>query len=152
MTAESSIPEALAGYERFAFTHGPWTRTVYRKGSGPAVIVMHEMPNLHPMVVRFATRVAAAGMTVYLPSLFGRDGKVPSKAYSLGQMLLGICVRREFNVWANGRSSHTRSVARPSTPNRTVTIVVPLGPGALASEAIFSPAGSWHWHSQSASR
>jgi len=80
MTAESSIPEALAGYERFAFTHGPWTRTVYRKGTGPAVIVMHEMPNLHPMVVRFATRVAAAGMTVYLPSLFGRDGKVPSKA------------------------------------------------------------------------
>ena len=105
MTAQSSIPEALAGYERFTFTDGPWSRTVWRKGSGPAVIVMHEMPNLHPMVVRFADRVAAAGMTVYLPSLFGRDGKVPSKAYSLGQMLLGICVRREFNVWANGRSS-----------------------------------------------
>ena len=105
MTSVASIPEALTGYERFTFTDGPWTRTVWRKGSGPAVIVMHEMPNLHPQVVRFADRVAAAGMTVYLPSLFGADGKVPSRTYALGQMLLGICVRREFNVWANGRSS-----------------------------------------------
>ena len=103
--ADTSIPDVLAGYERFAFTDGPWTRNIYRKGTGPAVIVMHEMPNLHPQVLRFADRVVAAGMTVYLPSLFGRDGRVPTQAYALGQMLLGICVRREFNVWANGKSS-----------------------------------------------
>jgi dienelactone hydrolase len=102
---DTSVSNVLAGYERFAFTDGPWTRNVYRKGSGPAVIVMHEMPNLHPQVVRFADHVAAAGMTVYLPSLFGRDGRVPSKPYLIGQMIKAICVRREFNVWANGRSS-----------------------------------------------
>ena len=101
----ADIPEALKGYERFAFTDGPWTRNVYRKGHGPAVIVMHEMPNLHPLMVRFADGIVAAGMTVYLPSLFGRDGRVPSKPYLLGQMLMAVCVRREFNVWANGRSS-----------------------------------------------
>lgn len=34
-------PEAFAGYEAFDFTDGPYTRRVWRKGSGPAVIVMH---------------------------------------------------------------------------------------------------------------
>jgi dienelactone hydrolase len=96
---------AFAGYEAFDFTDGPWTRRVWRKGSGPAVIVMHEMPNLHAQVLRFADRVAAQGMTVYCPSLFGEDGRKPSKAYTVGQMLWAICVRREFNVWANGKSS-----------------------------------------------
>lgn len=98
-------PETFAGYEAFDFTDGPYTRRVWRKGSGPAVIVMHEIPNLHPQVLRFADRVAAQGMTVYCPSLFGEDGRVPSQAYALGQMLWTVCVRREFNVWANGKSS-----------------------------------------------
>ncbi|MCW1384402.1 dienelactone hydrolase family protein [Novosphingobium sp. KCTC 2891] len=97
--------EAFAGYEPFEFTDGPWTRRVWRKGSGPAVIVMHEMPNLHPLVLRFADRVAAQGMTVFCPSLFGEDGRVPGRAYTMGQMLYSLCVRREFNAWANGRSS-----------------------------------------------
>ncbi len=98
-------PEALAGYERHEFEDTCWIRPVYRKGEGPAVIIIHEMPNLHPLVVRFANRVAAAGMTVYLPSLFGEDGRVPTPAYAMGQIFQGICIRREFNVWANGRSS-----------------------------------------------
>ena len=97
--------EAFAGFEPFDFNHGPWTRKVWRKGTGPAVIVMHEMPNLHPMVMRFANRVADAGMTVYCPSLFGEDGRVPSKRYTLGQAVWTLCVRREFNAWANGKSS-----------------------------------------------
>ncbi len=97
--------QAFAGYEAFEFTDGPWTRRVWRKGQGPAVIVMHEMPNLHPQVLRFADRVAAQGMTVYCPSLFGEDGRIPGKLYTMGQMIAGICIRREFNVWANGRSS-----------------------------------------------
>ena len=57
--------QALAAYEKFAFTDGRWTRDVYRRGSGPAVIVIHEIPGLHPLVVRFADRVMRAGMTVF---------------------------------------------------------------------------------------
>ena len=98
-------PQALADYERHEFEDTNWIRSVYRKGQGPAVIVIHEMPNLHPLVVRFADRVADAGMTVYLPSLFGEDGRVPTKAYAMGEIFKGVCIRREFNVWANGRSS-----------------------------------------------
>lgn len=93
------------GYQMFAFSDGRWTRDVYRKGSGPAVIIMHEVPGLHPQVVRFADRVAEAGMTVYLPSLFGTPMKEVSTGYAVGQILLNICIRREFNVWANGKSS-----------------------------------------------
>jgi dienelactone hydrolase len=98
-------PEALKAYDSFEFTDGSWTRTVYRRGSGPGVIIIHEMPGLHPLVVRFADHVAAAGMSVFLPSLFGQPGKDVSIGYALGEMLKGICIRREFNVWATNRSS-----------------------------------------------
>src|ERR1700759_2398450 len=50
---------ALKGYEKFEFNNGRWTREVYRRGSGPAVIVIHEIPGLHPAVIRFADRVGA---------------------------------------------------------------------------------------------
>ncbi len=96
---------ALKGYTRFEFDNGRWTRDVYRKGTGPAVIVIHEMPGLHPLVIRFADRVAAAGMTVFLPSLFGVAGKPVSTGYALAEMVKGLCIRREFNAWRDGRSS-----------------------------------------------
>jgi len=96
---------ALAGYERFAFTDGPWTRDVYRRGSGPAVIVIHEIPGLHPLVIRFADRVAEAGMTVFLPSLFGEPGRPATVGYALRSMFNGVCIQREFNTWRSGRSS-----------------------------------------------
>jgi dienelactone hydrolase len=95
----------LAGYERFDFTDGPWTRPVFKRSSGPAVIIMHEMPGLHPLVLRFAERVADAGMTVYLPSLFGKPGKVATAGYALGEMVRAICISREFHVWSGGGSS-----------------------------------------------
>lgn len=96
---------ALAEYEKFAFSHGPWTRNVYRRGTGPAVVVIHEMPGLHPQVIRFADRVAAAGMTVYCPHLFGEPGRPANHPLSALTMLGGICIRREFNVWAADKSS-----------------------------------------------
>jgi hypothetical protein len=50
------------------------TKTVHTSGHGPAVIVMSEMPGISPHVARFARWVRDAGFTVYMPSLFGRDG------------------------------------------------------------------------------
>jgi dienelactone hydrolase len=99
--------DALKDYERFEFTdpEGRWTRPVWRRGSGPAVIVIHEMPGLHPQVIRFADRVAAAGMTVFCPSLFGTPGKPVTRGYALRTAVATICIRREFDVWAADRSS-----------------------------------------------
>ncbi|WP_310497217.1 dienelactone hydrolase family protein [Sandarakinorhabdus sp.] len=96
---------ALSDYTVRDFTDGPWTRPVYRRGSGPAVIVIHEIPGLHPQVVEFADRLVAAGMTVFMPSLFGTPGKTATKGYALVSMISNICIRREFNVWKDGKSS-----------------------------------------------
>lgn len=96
---------SLKPYESFDFQSGPWTRKVFRRGKGPAVVIIHEIPGLHPLVVRFADRVAAAGMTVYLPSLFGEPGRPFSKLYALKSILGVICIRREFTIWSTGKSS-----------------------------------------------
>jgi dienelactone hydrolase len=95
----------LSDYEKSEFDDGRWTRPVYRRGSGPAVIVIHEMPGLHPAVVSFADRVAAAGMTVFLPVLFGVAGRPATHPASALTMLSGMCVRFEFNAWQSGKSS-----------------------------------------------
>ena len=101
----SKYEAALADYVKFNFTEGPWTRSVYRRGSGPAVIVIHETPGLHPLVIRFADRIVAAGMTVFLPVLFGEPGRPVTTGYALRIMLSNICIHREFNVWFAGKSS-----------------------------------------------
>ncbi len=95
----------LADYQLSDFTAAPFTRPVYRRGSGPAVIVIHEVPGLHPLVVDFADRLVKAGMTVFMPSLFGTPGKPASKPYAVQQILLNICIRREFHTWSGGKSS-----------------------------------------------
>jgi dienelactone hydrolase len=97
--------DVLTDYTSFDFDDGRWVRQVYRRGSGPAVIIIHEMPGLHPLVVRFADRVAAAGMTVFLPNLFGKPGKAVTGPYALTTMIGAICIRREFDVWAKDKSS-----------------------------------------------
>ena len=78
---------------------------MWRRGTGPAVIIIHEIPGLHPLVVRFADHVAAAGMTVFCPSLFGEPGRPVSRAYALRSIATAICIRREFHVWSTNASS-----------------------------------------------
>jgi len=97
--------DALAGFERFDFDDGRWTREVFKIGSGPAVIVIHEVPGLHPGVLAFARDLAASGLTAYCPSLFGKPAKQVTRGYAIGVILKNICVRREFSVWKDGRSS-----------------------------------------------
>lgn len=73
------------------------TKKVYVAGSGPAVIVMTEMPGISPHVARFSRWVRDAGLTVYMPSLFGRDGAVPS-ADEGGAIFQRACVSAEFRA------------------------------------------------------
>src|SRR5580698_4135010 len=97
--------DALKDYAKSSFTHGKWTRDVYKRGAGPAVIVIHEMPGLHPGVVKFADHVAASGMTAWCPNLFGVAGRPATHPGSVFTMIGGMCVRREFSAWASGKSS-----------------------------------------------
>ncbi|HYM02836.1 MAG TPA: dienelactone hydrolase family protein [Stellaceae bacterium] len=92
------------GFAVSSFAHAGKTRTVYRAGTGPAVIVMAEMPGITPQVVRFARYVAEAGFSVYMPYLFGETMRPASGGYVLKEMLRG-CISREFRVLAAHRSS-----------------------------------------------
>lgn len=69
------------------------------------MIVIHEIPGLHPLVVRLADRLADARMTVYLPSLFGEPCRPFSTLYQLKSTATVLCIRREFTVWATDKSS-----------------------------------------------
>jgi dienelactone hydrolase len=86
--------------DSFPFTHAGITHTVYRAGSGPAVIVIHEMPNLHPGVTAFGERLVEAGYTVYLPSLFGTDG-APVTGLAFVRTMTRMCISREFAMLAD---------------------------------------------------
>lgn len=83
-------------------------KVVHVTGSGPAVIVMTEMPGISPHVARFARWVREAGFTVYMPSLFGRDGALP-RVEEGAAVLQRACVSAEFRaLGANGSSPVTR--------------------------------------------
>lgn len=97
--------DQLSAYTPFEFTFDPWTRKVFRRGAGPAVIVIHEIPGLHPLVVRFADHLVEAGHTVFLPSLMGEPGRPASRGYAMRELFKNICIRREFTAWAANRSS-----------------------------------------------
>lgn len=101
----------LSDFERTDFTHDGKRRTVFRQGSGPAVIVIAELPGITPKVADFARRVSAIGCTAVLPHLFGIPGKDPqrggrlrSTAYAMSSFV-PVCVSREFTTWATNRTS-----------------------------------------------
>jgi len=79
-------------------------KRVYVAGAGPAVIVMPEMPGISPHVARFARWVRDAGLTVYMPSLFGRDGAVPG-ADEGAQIFRRACASAQFRALAADQSS-----------------------------------------------
>jgi dienelactone hydrolase len=94
------MTDAVPGFDVTTFTHGGRTHEVYRAGAGPAVIVIHEMPGLHPGVTAFGQRLVEAGYRVYLPSLFGRPGK-PFGGSEMRRSLWQVCVSREFVLLAD---------------------------------------------------
>jgi dienelactone hydrolase len=101
----SVMPFALEGFEMTPFTSSTGRRRqVYRKGSGPAVIVVHEMPGITPLVGSFTNRVADRGMTAVLPNLFGTPGKPVTIPYVLSS-LARVCVSKEFTLLALNRTS-----------------------------------------------
>jgi dienelactone hydrolase len=104
----------LSDFETTSFTHDAKTRTVFRTGTGPAVLVMSEVPGITPKVAGFARRVAGIGCTAVVPHLFGvpgrdpnpeaRGGRMGTLAYGLSTMV-PLCISREFTVFATGKSS-----------------------------------------------
>lgn len=95
---------ALKGWTRSTFEAAGLEREVWTKGSGPAVIVVHEVPGITPKVQRFAEEVVGCGFTVAMPSLVGTPGQEMSNGYAV-RSLLKVCVAREFVSLATNRTS-----------------------------------------------
>lgn len=95
----------LERYEREQFTHSGTTHDVYRRGSGPAVLVIAEVPGITPKVIDYADRVADRGHTVVLPHLFGRPEGGGRDPRNLAATLAHVCVSKEFNLLGLRRQS-----------------------------------------------
>jgi dienelactone hydrolase len=105
----------LDSWTRGAHTNDGVTHPTYRKGSGPGVILIHEIPGITPEVIGFAEELVAAGYTVVMPHLFGRPEVGMSVGSTLGA-LRQLCVSAEFTKLATGVTSPVagwlRSLAR----------------------------------------
>ena len=104
MTANAEPTIALDGFTVSRMSFDGVAHDVYRRGAGPGVIVMHEIPGITPEVARFGRRVAEAGFTVFMPSLFGTPDRAMSMGYAVSQ-IVQRCVSREFRVFAAGETS-----------------------------------------------
>jgi len=101
-------PDPLLDFDPRPVTLNETRKTVHVAGRGPAVIVMTEMPGISPEVARFARWVRDAGFTVYMPSLFGRDGAVPDAAEAVA-VFRRACVSAEFRAFAKAAAGQATS-------------------------------------------
>jgi dienelactone hydrolase len=87
----------------------------FRKGSGPGVVVIHEMPGMTPQMIRFGGEVVAAGFTVVMPVLFGTPAARMGPT-SMAKVWPRVCVSNEFTKLATGETTPVagwlRSLAR----------------------------------------
>jgi dienelactone hydrolase len=135
-------PEAdLTGWSPKPFTGGGYTHDVYRKGDGPGVVLIPEIPGIHPGVLALGNHLVDSGFTVAIPSLFGEPGRAQSVGYVL-TTLARACVAREFAAFATDRqrpvASLLRALARDlngATPGKGVGVIGMCFTGGFALAA-----------------
>lgn len=137
-----TAPEAdLTGWAPAPFTGGGYTHDVYRKGAGPGVVLIPEIPGIHPGVLALGNHLVDSGFTVAIPSLFGEPGRPVSLGYAL-PTLARVCVAREFQAFATDRqrpvTQFLRALARDlnaSTPGKGVGVIGQCFTGGFALAA-----------------
>ncbi|OBK20306.1 dienelactone hydrolase [Mycobacterium asiaticum] len=137
-----SSPEAdLSGWAVEPFTGAGYTHDVYRKGSGPGVVLIPEMPGIHPGVLGLGNHLVDSGFTVAIPSLFGQPGRSKTVGYIVAEIGRG-CVAKEFAAMALNKqrpvSLYLRALARDlnaSTPGKGVGVIGQCFTGGFALAA-----------------
>jgi dienelactone hydrolase len=111
-TAHMTFPH---GWTQGTHTYDGTSHPTYRLGSGPGVIVVHEIPGITPEVAAFGEELVDAGYTVVMPSLFGTDGEAMT-AGSTARSLRRVCISGEFTKLRTGvtapMAGWLRSLAR----------------------------------------
>ena len=137
-----TAPEAdLTGWMREPFSAAGFTYDVYRKGAGPGVVLIPEMPGIHPGVLALGNHLVDNGFTVVIPSLYGTPGAPALRASALGVIARG-CVAKEFAAFATNKdrpiSHYLRALARDlnaKTPGRGVGVIGQCFSGGFALAA-----------------
>ncbi|HEY9302960.1 MAG TPA: dienelactone hydrolase family protein [Mycobacterium sp.] len=137
-----TAPEAdLTGWTPKPFTGGGYTHDVYRKGEGPGVVLIPEIPGIHPAVLGLGNHLVDNGFTVAIPSLFGEPGRPISAGY-VASTIARACVAREFAAFATNKnrpvSQFLRALARDlnaSTPGKGVGVIGQCFTGGFALAA-----------------
>ncbi len=137
-----TAPEAdLSGWVAAPFTGGGFTHDVYRKGEGPGVVVIPEIPGMHPGVLGLGNHLVDNGFTVVIPSLFGQPARPVSAGYLL-PTLARACVAREFAAFATDKqrpvTQFLRALARhlnATTPGKGVGVIGQCFTGGFALAA-----------------
>jgi dienelactone hydrolase len=110
-----SDASALDSWTQGSHTAHGVTHPTHRKGTGPGVVLIHEIPGITDNVITFAEEVVAAGHTVVMPQLFGKVGGTFAMR-DVARVLPALCVSREFTTLAVDETSPVadwlRSLAR----------------------------------------
>jgi dienelactone hydrolase len=91
----SNTTTAVDDFSINEFSSNGISHRVYRKGAGPDVLLMHELPGMTPQFITLARTVADAGFTVHLPLFFGEPGEDHSVLF-----FVRLCISREFRLFA----------------------------------------------------
>jgi dienelactone hydrolase len=137
-----SAPEAdLSGWSAAPFSGGGYTHDVYRKGAGPGVVLIPEIPGIHPGVLALGNHLVDNRFTVAIPSLFGEPGRAKTAGYIVGS-IGRACVTREFAALALNKqrpvAAFLRALARDlnaSTPGKGVGVIGQCFTGGFALAA-----------------
>ncbi len=141
-TADGRAPEAdLTGWAASPFTAAGFTHDVYRKGEGPGVVLIPEMPGIHPGVLALGNHLVDNGFTVACPSLYGTPGEPSVRPGAIPIMLRG-CVAKEFAAFATNAdrpvAQFLRALARDlneKTPGKGVGVIGECWSGGFALAA-----------------
>ncbi|MGV0642301.1 dienelactone hydrolase family protein [Mycolicibacterium sp. XJ2546] len=141
MTADAAPEADLAGWVAAPFSAAGFTYDVYRKGDGPGVLLIPEMPGLHPGVLALGNHLVDNGFTVAAPSLFGTPGAAAVRPGMVGVLARG-CVAREFAAFATNAdrpvAHYLRALARDlneKTPGKGVGVIGQCFTGGFALAA-----------------
>jgi dienelactone hydrolase len=137
-----AAPEAdLTGWTAAPFTAAGYTHDVYRKGEGPGVVLIPEMPGLTPNVLALGNHLVDNGFTVASPSLYGTPGAAALRPGAVPVMLRG-CVASEFAAFATNVdrpvAQYLRALARDlneKTPGKGVGVIGECWSGGFALAA-----------------
>jgi dienelactone hydrolase len=131
----------LTGWTGAPFSGAGITHDVYQKGEGPGVVLIPEIPGIHPMVLGLGNHLVDNGFTVAIPSLFGVPGKDISIPYAVSA-IARACVAREFMALATNANrpvaQYLRALARDlngRTPGPGVGVIGECFTGGFALAA-----------------